>query len=93
MRRPTATTRPAAGARRYLWWVLAAETLPGRATASLTVGMPTAMRAAPLLAAAAAATSRLLTDRDALSAADGALQAICLRRSCAPPTHPSCASV
>ena len=76
MRRPTATaaTRLRAPARRYLWWVLVAETLPAALPRIFDGGdADVAMRAALPLAAAAAA-GRLLTDRDALSAADGALQ-------------------
>ena len=69
---------PRAGARSYLWWVLVAETLPAARLPRIFDGgdADVAMRTALPLAAAAAATSRLLTDRDALSAADGALQAI-----------------
>ena len=81
MRRPTATAAtppPRAGARRCLWWALVAETLPAARLPRIFDGgdADVAMRTALPLAAAAAATSRLLTDRDALSAADGALQAI-----------------
>ena len=73
--------------------VLVAETLRGGCRIFDGGDADVAMRAALPLAAAAAATSRLLTDRDAPSAADGALQAIQFAAQLRTADALSCASV